>query len=186
MSIDPDKAFEVPNGIILSEGGAGLFSGSGSPQGFDAPVGSWYYETSGPDLWHKEDVGPNGWTQHEDDSKPRGRDHDNLLTAEEQVLSGNYSIVAKGPIGGDLVYPPSSIFTFTVEARKTSANQDMDIRLYDDTNMTELAALNFTETVDTIKEATFTLNTGEIRASVQGKKAGSNGIIVSASVVVEW
>lgn len=46
MAIDPSKAFEINDGVILSEGGPGLFSGSVTPTE-TAPPGSMFFKNDG-------------------------------------------------------------------------------------------------------------------------------------------
>lgn len=46
MAIDPSNAFETTDGIILSEGGPGLFSGDIEPNQA-APAGSMYIRSDG-------------------------------------------------------------------------------------------------------------------------------------------
>ena len=60
MVFNSEKAFEVDDGIILEDGGAGLFTGSDSPQGNDAPEGSIYLRKN-HDFFIKEGPGVNDW-----------------------------------------------------------------------------------------------------------------------------
>jgi len=59
MTFNVNKAFEADNGIVLN-GGAGVFSGSASPVGQDAPIGSRYLRDNG-ELWSKHNTGVNDW-----------------------------------------------------------------------------------------------------------------------------
>ena len=59
MTFDQTKAFEAVEGFIV-ESGAGIFSGSISPVGSDAPSGSLYMRTNG-EIWRKFDSGSSDW-----------------------------------------------------------------------------------------------------------------------------
>jgi len=63
MAFDFNKSFEVRSDGLVIDGAGGLFSGSGSPSGNQAPEGSYYLRTDNYSLWKK--VGPNAtdWRQ---------------------------------------------------------------------------------------------------------------------------
>lgn len=52
MSFDQNSAFEADEGFLVS-GESGIFSGSGSPVGSSAPVGSYYLQSDNGDTWKK-------------------------------------------------------------------------------------------------------------------------------------
>lgn len=59
---DDERAFEVSKDGFLIEGAAGVFSGSSSPIGNDAPVGSLYLQTiDNGIIWKKFDTGTSDW-----------------------------------------------------------------------------------------------------------------------------
>lgn len=55
MSFNADRAFEVQHGFAV-KGGAGFYSGTGSPVGNQAPLNSVYRDSDNTDVWEK--VGP--------------------------------------------------------------------------------------------------------------------------------
>ncbi len=55
-----NRAFELENGVILSEGGPGIFGVGETPNGNDAPVGSIAIDSRGF-RWFKKDAGASGW-----------------------------------------------------------------------------------------------------------------------------
>lgn len=58
--IDKSKAFEVENGVILNEGGSGLFTGFDAPIGKAAPLNSLYMRSNG-ETWFKYGSGNDDW-----------------------------------------------------------------------------------------------------------------------------
>lgn len=116
----------------------------------------------------------------------KGKDHNNLITHDHNVTSGSYLTIVNGIASGTDGYPPSTTFKFIVEAAKSGVGGDMDVRLYDESGVSELAALNFTTTTPTIKEATFTTGTSQFKISVQGKKTNAAGVVFAANIVAEW
>lgn len=184
MSFDYNKAFEPENGVILSESGAGLFSGGNDPTGFDAPVGSYFYGEDSS-LWQQQGPGLSDWVLLFVVSKPRGKDHNNLITTETSVATGTYTTIASGAASGEDGYPPNTTFRFVVEGSKNGGG-DMDVRLYNDTDAVELATLNFNTTVPTIKEVAFTFSGGSKAISIQARRTGSQGRVDAADIVMEW
>ena len=61
MPFNADRAFEAQDGIIVCEG-AGVFSGPGSPLGFQAPFNSVFRDSTSLDVWTKTGPGVNDWT----------------------------------------------------------------------------------------------------------------------------
>lgn len=61
-AFNENRSHEVDEGVILSEGGAGVFSGGESPVGTSGPAGSLYLRTNG-ELWKKTGSGDNDWSQ---------------------------------------------------------------------------------------------------------------------------
>ena len=87
MAVNQDKAYEVENGIIFSEDGSGTFSGSGSPQGNNAPVGSFYLDVSTGDVWTKLEPGIDGWSFRPDHLSIMDLDKKHIIREGESMQS---------------------------------------------------------------------------------------------------
>jgi|GEM_PF-4940394 len=61
MSFDSTRAFEVRNGVAV-KGGAGFYSGSGSPAGNQASLNSIYRDADSLDVWKKTGPLDTDWT----------------------------------------------------------------------------------------------------------------------------
>lgn len=106
MAINYDSAFEIENGIVLSDGSY-LTGGAVSPVGFSAPVGTWYLRTDTQTLWYKFNTNVNDWRQIRANDitaintgvTPNvGTDIQSLL---DQLLAGNTPAVSQTMTFGD-------------------------------------------------------------------------------------
>ena len=83
---------------------------------------------------------------------------------------------------GRLVGGPPATVEFIVVAQRQSGGGTTTIRLYNLDDATELAILNFTEDVPTIKRDSFTIPSAEKIVEVQGKRTAGAGMLFSAEV----
>lgn len=62
MSLNPQRANEYPDGVVLGPGSLiGFFSSDTTPIGEDVPIGSFVSYTSDGSLWRKTGPGTNDW-----------------------------------------------------------------------------------------------------------------------------
>ena len=149
MVFNPNKSFEVQDGIILNlEGGAGLFTGTDDPTGTDAPVGSRFYRTNGggPEIWTKFDVGVNDW-RREGKGKSLSTSFTNGNSDPFLTKTGaTYSTAAQ------MIWPGSDIFGNISSASALLAvkaeGKAAALRIYDSTNAQVIfELLNFSNEV---------------------------------------
>ena len=173
MAIDKTKAFETNSGIIFNDD-TGVFYGTGTPVGQDAPVRSYYFDQSNGLMWFKFGVGVNDWRQVRPEFY---MDHAPIYTGNGSGQSFNkntYERLATGHVDGPDALPPNTIYEFQVIASQ-AGTKSIDIQLYDLTNGAILAGpLSFTETIATYKAISFTPPNGELVIEVQGKKNGNS------------
>lgn len=189
MAIDSSRAFEAFGGVIIDEA-AGLFSGSGSPEGNAAPLGSRYYQKDTGTLWRKNGAGVNDWIKEHEPGRDAGIDHNNMFFSDfgRTVKSSTYTNIYRGLMAGDLVYPPSSTYEFVTFARVKKSNDPCEIRLYDATNLNTLTTQTIDYETEQSQTTTFTLATGDVIAEIDVRQAAGKGdcTVFNAGVVVTW
>ena len=189
MSFNSTKSFDVDNGISLGGvGSPGVFSGTGAPTGFDAPIGSRYYQSDGS-IWNKETAGGGGWLRRTVIGQPNGVDHNNLFSSDangQNITTGAYETYTVGPAGGASVYPPTVTYKFIAVAQ-TSSGGTVDVRLFNLTDAVSLAVLSYSAvTVPTFMQAAFTLTGSDKIVEVQARRTGGTGQLFEATLLAEW
>lgn len=174
MPFDSNKAFDMFNGIVLGEDGAGLFGGRGSPSGQAAPQGSYYIDADTGLMWYKHGALDTEWRQ----VRPEFfQDHLVLFTSFKTGSSFNkntWERLCVGHLEGEVDEPNNTIWTFVVICSQ-SGNSSVDIRLWDGTNSQQLGTtINFTEKVPTFKTISFTPPVGDVIIEIQGMKNGNS------------
>ena len=179
MTFDPDKAFDVDNGIVLhGENGVGLFSGNGTPSGTQAPQGSYYFNSVDGAMWYKHGAGVNDWRTVNPEFS---FDHYTILTAPNTGIefnSATYEVISNGHIAAFDEHPNNTTWVWCISGYKSAGGGgSVDLRVYDVTNAQELGFFNFTETVPTLKSAVLTTQpTGDTRIELQGRRIGGGGV----------
>ena len=185
MLPNPAKSFEIDNGIVLCEGGPGLYGGTGSPIGLDTQMGSLYFDKDTANVWWKYGESINHWRQLFDASKNQGTDFNNLLVSGPtgvNITSAAYAVINQSPAGGQDFYLPNTGFTFVASASPASGGS-VTVRLWDVNTMVELVSLEFLPGDPWVKSAGFTFPGGLTLVETQAKRTGGTGILYSSIIV---
>jgi hypothetical protein len=190
MTFDYLKSFDSPNGITPGEPDSpGVFSGSFSPVGNQAPLWSFFYRNNG-DIWRKFNTGANDWIKIATAGSPNGRNSIALYLGEkvgESVSSTSYEIFRTRLFAGSDSYPVGAIARFSAIAKSANASK-CRVRVYDVTNAIELVCLVWdNETTFSNKNLSFSLPAPEVTIELQAKREdGGAGSLLHANLEVLW
>jgi hypothetical protein len=133
--IDQTKAFEVKEGILV-EGAAGLFSGSSSPLGYAAPIGTRYYQTTTGDAWRKFGSGDNDWL-----ITPIGTDRQATASSTKTLATNsNEQQIFYGTVAGQILKLPNATLLSSGKLYEVWNFSDQTIQIVDN-GSNELAIL---------------------------------------------
>lgn len=174
MAINRAKALEARVDGFLIEGAVHFSSGTSAPDGSShtsPQAGDIYFQTNGQ-MWSYNGT---TWVKGLDTFAPEGSNNV-YNSAGDQIVSNDYAVIAVGSTRGS-----GGSGEFVVVAQGP-AGGSADVRLYDKSAATQLANINFTETVATRKTAAVSLPATANIIEVQVKKTGGAGVLYSAEV----
>jgi hypothetical protein len=139
LSFDQKLAFESDSGLIVS-GAAGFFSGSGTPLGSAAPVGSTYRDTASGYDWLKVGAGNNDWFRF-----PYNLEASSQVPAYD--ANGNVSTVTMYKSGSQVTANRLALITLSYDANQNVSTEVWQIFNEND-GTTVLKTITFTNTYD--------------------------------------
>jgi len=132
MSFNANKAHDVKNGVVLSDGGAGLFSdGGASPLGAQAPLGSKYIASDGS-FWTKIGAGINDWKLEGKGKTISSSFTNGLSSTYLSATSATYTTIASTLWPGSTLFGDVSLAEALLSVK--NAGKAGAIRIYDSTN----------------------------------------------------